>query len=138
MRRLLFTLMILLLSMNAQAKENLHPIDVNTEHCVENNASTSGMVACYSEAAEVWDLELNRVYKQLQGKLKPKAQDALKQAQRAWMAQRDKEFDLINAIHAQLDGTMWIPVMMEKRVNVVKARTLVLQSYVDVLKEGEQ
>ena len=72
----------------------------------------------------------------MQGELKPAGKEALKQAQRAWIAQRDKEFELINAIHAQMDGSMWIPVMLYKRADVVKQRTLALQDLLDLLNEG--
>jgi len=137
MRRLMFALIALLLAVNVHAKEKQHVIDLTAEACTDKNPSTSGMVECYTRAEQEWDNELNRVYKALQSQLKPKGQDALKQAQRGWIAQRDKEFDLINAIHAQLDGTMWIPVMIAKRVDVVKARALELQSYVDLLKDAE-
>lgn len=135
----LFAVMLLALSSTAvSAREKPHLIDLTTETCLENNASTAGMLECYTRAEREWDGELNRVYKQLQGQLKPKAQDALKQAQRAWIAQRDKEFELINAMNEQMEGTMWIPIMAGKRTDVVKARTLALQSYLNLLKESAQ
>ena len=94
------------------------------------------MLECFTRAEQEWDTELNRVYKALQSKLKPAGQDALKQAQRAWITQRDKEFELINAIHGQMDGTMWIVVMASKRNDVVKARAEALQAYIDLMVEG--
>lgn len=127
----------LLLVTSAQAKEAMNTIDLNTESCLNTNPSTAGMLECFTHAEQEWDTELNRVYKTLQSQLKPAGQDALKQAQRAWIAQRDKEFELINAIHAQMDGTMWISVMANKRADVVKERALALQSYLDLLTEGE-
>jgi len=130
-----FALALLVLPV-VQAKDTANTIDLTTESCLSANDSTAGMLECYSRAEKDWDTELNRAYKSLQSKLKPAGQDALKQAQKAWIVQRDKEFELINAIHAQLDGTMWIAVMTEKRADVIKARALALQSYVDVLAEG--
>jgi uncharacterized protein YecT (DUF1311 family) len=96
------------------------------------------MLECFTRAEKDWDTELNRVYKALQSHLKPAGQEALKQAEKAWIAQRDQEFELINAIHAQMDGTMWIPVMASKRADVVKERALALQSYLTLLTQGEQ
>lgn len=127
----------LLLVTSAQAKEAMNTIDLNTESCLNNNPSTAGMLECFTHAEQEWDTELNRVYKTLQSQLKPSGQDALKQAQRVWIAQRDKEFELINAIHAQMDGTMWISVMANKRADVVKERALALQDYLDLLKESK-
>ena len=136
MRHVTLFALALLLVLPVQAKELGNTIDLTTESCLNSNDSTAGMLECFSRAEKDWDTELNRVYKALQSKLKPAGQDALKQAQKAWIVQRDKEFELINALHAQLDGTMWIAVMAEKRADVVKTRALALQSYVDLLVEG--
>lgn len=125
-----------LLAMNAYATDKPHVIDLTTDSCIESNPSTAGMLDCYTRAEKEWDDELNRVYKALQSELKPDAQDALKQAQRAWMTERDQEFELITAIHGQMEGTMWIPVMAAKRADVVKARALALQDYLDLLKDS--
>ena len=136
MRHVTLFALALLLVLPVQAKELGNTIDLTTESCLNSNDSTAGMLECFSRAEKDWDTELNRVYKALQSKLKPAGQDALKQAQKAWIVQRDKEFELINALHAQLDGTMWIAVMAEKRADVVKTRALALQTYVDLLAEG--
>jgi uncharacterized protein YecT (DUF1311 family) len=141
MCRWLVIAVLSLLAINAHAREagntvKPHAIDLSVERCLETNHSTAGMVGCFTRAETEWDAELNRVYKALQGELKPAGKEALKQAQRAWIAQRDKEFELINAIHAQMDGSMWIPVMVNKRADVVKQRTLALQDLLDLLNEG--
>lgn len=125
-----------LLILPVQAKDVGNTIDLSTESCLKTNDSTAGMLECFTRAEKDWDTELNRVYKSLQSKLKPAGQDALKQAQKAWIVQRDKEFELINAIHEQMDGTMWIAVMADKRADVVKERALALQSYIDLMTEG--
>lgn len=138
MRRSVPFAVALLLATSVQAKDAMNTIELGIESCLNTNQSTAGMLECYTRAEQDWDTELNRVYKALQSKLKPSAQDALKQAQRAWITQRDKEFELINAIHEHMDGTMWIPVMASKRADVVKERALALQDYLELLKEGQQ
>ncbi|QQZ28152.1 DUF1311 domain-containing protein [Thiothrix subterranea] len=138
MRYVLAVAVAVMVALPVQAKTAQDTIDLTTESCLTTNDSTAGMLECFSRAEKEWDTELNRVYKALQSELKPAAQDALKQAQRAWMAQRDKEFELINAIHQQMDGTMWIAVMAGKRADVVKTRALALQDYLDLLTEGAQ
>ena len=136
MRHITLFALALLLVLPVQAKETGNTIDLTTASCLNSNESTAGMLECFSRAEKDWDTELNCVYKVLQSKLKPAGQDALKQAQKAWIVQRDKEFELIKALHTQVDGTMWIAVMAEKRADVVKTRALALQSYVDLLVEG--
>ena len=120
-----------------QAKDARNTIDLSTDSCLSTNDSTAGMLECFTHAEKEWDTELNRVYKALQSKLKPAGQDALKQAQLAWITQRDQDFELINAIHAKMDGTMWIAVMAGKRADVVKARALALQSYLELLTQAQ-
>lgn len=138
MQRFVLSALLLALAIfvPAQAQEKPHLIDLTTESCLDSNHSTAGMMKCFTRAEKDWDAELNRVYKALQQQLKPAGQDALKQAQRAWIKQRDQEFALINAIYAQMEGTMWLPVMADKRADVVKARTLALQDYLDLLQQG--
>lgn len=136
MRYVLTVVLTLAGALPAHAKAVANTIDLTTESCLATNDSTAGMLECFSRAEKEWDTELNRVYNALQSQLKPAAQDALKQAQRTWITQRDQEFALINAIHQQMDGTLWIAIMASKRADVVKARALVLQGYMDVLAEG--
>ncbi|QTR46732.1 DUF1311 domain-containing protein [Thiothrix litoralis] len=136
MRQFILFAFAFALILPVQAKDVKNTIDLSTESCLNTNDSTAGMLECFTRAEQEWDTELNRVYKALQSKLKPAGQDALKQAQRAWITQRDKEFELINAIHGQMDGTMWIAVMASKRNDVVKARAEALQAYIDLMVEG--
>ena len=112
-------------------------IDVTTENCLANNPSSAGQLQCFTHAEESWGTELNRVYQALQQRLKPTGQDALKQAQRTWLVQRDQEFALINALYAQLDGTKWLPVMASQRADVVRSRTVMLNAYLSSLDRDE-
>jgi hypothetical protein len=65
-----------LLSAGSAAK---HPIDAWLTSCMEKDPSTQGMNACLGQAYEKWDLELNRVYRELSGKLDPEAQAVLRE-----------------------------------------------------------
>ncbi len=94
------------------------------------------MIGCASAAETAWDVELNQAYKGLVGALKGKALDSLKQSQRAWIMQRDKDFALQDALRAQLSGTMWGPVMADQRVTFIKTRAQQLGAYAEILKEG--
>ncbi len=119
-----------------EAKEKPDPVDAAYDACIEKAPSTAGMLGCSGEAEAAWDAELNAAYKALSAELKGEALEALKQAQRAWIAQRDREFALHEEIHGQLQGTMWGPVMSDQRVTVVKNRTLQLRALKSFLDEG--
>lgn len=119
---------------NAETPE--HTIGVDFDACVEKDPSTAGMMECSGAAESAWDRELNAAYRELVGALKGDALEALKQAQRAWVAQRDREFALQGAIRGELDGTMWGPIIAGQRVALVKARALQLRAYKEFLDNG--
>jgi uncharacterized protein YecT (DUF1311 family) len=119
-----------------EEKEKPDPVDAAYEACIEKDPSTAGMLDCAGEAEAAWDAELNAAYKALSAELKDEALEALKQAQRAWIAQRDREYALQEEVLRQLQGTMWGPVMSDQRVTIVKNRTLQLRALKSFLDEG--
>lgn len=112
-----------------------HAIDVWLTNCMEKDPSTKGMNACLGQAYEKWDLELNRVYLELGGKLDPEARGVLREAQRAWIAFRDRELAWLAKFYGGLDGTMYSNMLAADRVDLVKRRVLELGSYLDVLRQ---
>ena len=55
--------------------------------------SQMGLNQCFGKVADAADAKLNRLYKELIGKAEGKEKDSLRDAQRAWIAYRDKECD---------------------------------------------
>ncbi|MBL7978118.1 MAG: DUF1311 domain-containing protein [Bacteroidetes Order II. Incertae sedis bacterium] len=110
-----------------------HPIDIKLNTCLEKNPSTAGMIQCLDEAYRAWDGLLNTSYNGLLATLKPAQQTKLRNLQRQWIAFRDAEFAFINDFYPT-QGTMWVPVRMSERVDVVKSRALQLSSYLESLK----
>ena len=77
----------------AHAAENFcgrarpHPIDVAFAAASERSGGvTVDLVDAQSAAYDAWDKELNRVYAELQKVLPAEKRDALRTAQRAWLA----------------------------------------------------
>jgi len=62
--------------------------------------STMSMVSCMSEETTVWDGLLNAEYKSLLGLLEDKAAESVRKAQRAWIAARDADCSVPDAIYA--------------------------------------
>jgi uncharacterized protein YecT (DUF1311 family) len=116
-----------------KAKE--HPIDRSLNACLEKNLSTQGMNQCLGQAYDAWDKELNRVYNELARKLQPAARAALKTAQLEWLKFRDEEFKLIESIYQGFEGTMYIPMQSNSRMEIIKKRTLTLTDYLELLKD---
>lgn len=138
MTRLLMALLsVLLLASVAGAQEQTqHPIDKALEACIDKNGSTAGMVECTDKAYAAWDKELNRNYAELIRALKLKQKEALRLAQLEWIKYRDMEFKLIDSIYDTLEGTMYIPMRIDARLEVIKKRALELKGHLDLFQEG--
>jgi uncharacterized protein YecT (DUF1311 family) len=114
-----------------------HPIDKALEACIEKDPSTAGMVGCTDIAYKKWDQELNKNYQSLMSKLKPSSKQLLKQSQLSWITYRDNEFRLIDNLYDNLQGTMYIPMRYQEKMQLVKRRTLALADHLDTFNESE-
>ena len=114
-----------------------HPIDKALDACLEKDSTTAGMANCVGKAYEKWDKELNRLYAELMKKLSADARTKLKEAQLQWLKFRDSEFKLQDGIYSTLEGTMYRPMRVDSRMQLIKNRALELKSYLDLLKESQ-
>lgn len=137
LRRSIYLLLLVLLVPATSHPQNQkkHPIDKALGACIDKDSSTAGMTNCADKALESWDRELNRVYNELARKMDPKDKQALKAAQTEWIKYRDVEYVLIDSIYSHLEGTMYIPMRVEARTRIVRERALVVNHYLDLLKE---
>ncbi len=115
-----------------------HALDAWLEEALAADSSTAGMAAVYAEGTKRWDGELNVQYKLLTQKLRPKALQALRASQRLWIAYRDGEIAAARAVGDELydingGGTIWGLIVAERVMNITRARTLELQTYVRYL-----
>jgi len=117
-----------------EARE-VHHIDRIVTRCLEKEISTLGITACLDDGYKLWDAELNKVYNQLRVNLKPEQQKALKAAQTEWIKYRDAEFAFKNSFYSSLQGTMYQTMNAEDCLEMVKKRTLELESCLKLLKE---
>jgi uncharacterized protein YecT (DUF1311 family) len=115
-----------------------HPIDKALEACIDKNGSTAGMVQCTDTAYAAWDKELNKNYGELMRSLKPPQKEALRLAQLEWIRYRDLDFKLIDSLYDTMQGTMYIPMRIDARMEVVKKRALELKGFLDLVTEGEE
>jgi uncharacterized protein YecT (DUF1311 family) len=113
-----------------------HRIDKALDVCIDKDGSTAGMVECIGKAYTQWDAELNKVYNELMQQLDATGKASLKAAQLQWLKFRDAEFKLIDTVYSNLEGTMYVPMHADSRMQIVKNRALELQSYLSILKEG--
>jgi uncharacterized protein YecT (DUF1311 family) len=117
----------------SQATTHEHPIDKLFAACLDSaeNQTTIGMSACAVRAREAWDKELNKNYKLVMSKLSKEGQEKLKQAQRNWIAYRDKELELCYSLYGGLQGTIWSNVSANRQADITRTRALELKAYFD-------
>lgn len=117
---------LLLAAVPAHAAD--HPLEAADAACYEDAMTTMAMIECAGASYDRWDAELNRQYKRLMALLSPEEQQALRDAQRKWIAFRDAEFTLIDGLYGRMQGSMYRPMHVEARKELVKARALQLTS----------
>ena len=103
---------------------------------IEKNGSTAGQLQALDMGYKLWDAELNKQYKKLFTKLKGQEREALTTSQKAWITFRDREFATISKIYDKMQGTMYIPMRLWAKVNLVKQRAQELTRYVELLDEA--
>jgi uncharacterized protein YecT (DUF1311 family) len=115
----------------AQTTKQEHPLDKQFAACLDSaeNQTTIGISACAVRAREAWDKELNMNYKLVMSKLSKEAQEKLKQAQRNWIAYRDKELELCYSLYGSLEGTIWSNVSANRQAEITRTRALELKAY---------
>ncbi|QQS28272.1 MAG: DUF1311 domain-containing protein [Sphingobacteriales bacterium] len=111
------------------------PIETKLNTCMENNPSTMGVVQCLDTAYLEWDAELNKYYKLLQTVVSKDQKTSLRTVQLSWIEYRDKEFELLQKLYESKEGTMFIPMIVYDKVEIVKHRALELKSHYSLLTE---
>lgn len=116
-------------------KKSENSIDKLESKCInKNNISNSEMCSCIKKARESWDVELNKYYVLLKEKLPKEAFEILKESQKEWIIYRDKEYLFISSFYFEVkQGTMWYGVAEQKKKEIVKARTIELTEYYEML-----
>lgn len=111
----------------------LHPIEISTKNCINNDGTTLGMITCLETAIKEWDIELNKNYKKLISLLGETDKNNLQESQREWIIFRDKEYIFNGSLYSKKEGTMWPLLIIENKNNLVKARAIELKEYYDLL-----
>ena len=141
--RYLLSILILVAATNLYSQTNkriTHPIDSLLENCLQSDpsSSTASMLNCINSATAQWDDELNKNYKLLMSVLRPEEKEKLKNSQLNWLKFREKEFEFSDAAYNTLEGTMWLVVKANRKLDFVKHRAIELWDYyVDINTEVE-
>ncbi|UUV22554.1 lysozyme inhibitor LprI family protein [Paenimyroides aestuarii] len=135
-----FTILMIVFSVMIYGQtNNIHQIDKELKDCfdLEENYTTKGMVDCINSATTKWDAELNMKYKKLLSILTVQQKEKLKISQREWIEYRDKEIEFSIQIYSDMQGTMWIPISAQKKLDLIRQRTIDLENYLADLTIGK-
>ena len=114
----------------ASSKEK-HFIDKWVEEQIAKDPSTAGEIQAYAKGSDMWDKELNKVYRELMNKLDNNQRVALQEAQINWIKFRDADHKAINLIIQGLEGTMWLPVPEARLYKIIPQRAMELKDYLE-------
>ena len=68
--------------------------------------------------------------------VKPKQKEALRLSQLEWIKHRDLEFKFIDSMFDTFQGTMYIPMRVGARLDIIKQRALALKSHLEVYQDA--
>jgi uncharacterized protein YecT (DUF1311 family) len=102
----------------------------------KKNVTTADQTASATKSAEQWDQEMAQTLQALNKALakNPSALSALAKSQEAWVVTKNEDFRLIDAIYAKKTGTMYGPMRISDRTEIVKSRAQNLKSLLSIAK----
>ena len=121
----------------ALAADKADPIDAALKRDMDRDPSTDGMIQATAEAEKKWDAAMNAAYSKLKKVMGREEWAALEASQKAWVVFRDKEFATQIAIFNRMEGSMWRVDAENERMELVKARALVLRGYLENISERD-
>ncbi len=118
--------------LNAIPENHKSKIEIKIEamenECMGKNQTQAGMNNCAGQTFEAWDKALNDVYGKLMKKLDKQGRLALKNAQREWLKYRDSHFKFLETYYEKFDGSMYVGMRIQDKTEIIRDRTLILQS----------
>jgi uncharacterized protein YecT (DUF1311 family) len=115
-----------------------HAIDAELDAAMEEAMTTADQMEAVGRAIEKWDAALNASYRDLHGELPAPVFARVKDAQRAWIAFRDKEAAALDAAYQAMPGTMYLPMHAMHRMMLVKHRALELADMLETWRLANQ
>lgn len=127
-RALSLTLAAALLPFAAWARD---PIDDALEQCLKTprGETTAGMTECTHTAYQAYDRQMNTLYQAVMRKSDPASREAIRNAQRAWLAYRNAQKAADNAPWRADRGSMASPDIEGLNVEAIRARIAELEYY---------
>ena len=107
------------------------PIDDALERCLKtpHGQTTAGMTECTHTAYQAYDRQMNTLYQAVMAKSDPVSREAIRNAQRAWLAYRNAQKAADNAPWRADAGSVASPDIEGLNVEAIRARIAELEYY---------
>ena len=107
------------------------PVDDALEQCLKtpHGQTTAGMTECTHTAYQAYDRQMNTLYQAVMSKTDPASRQAIRNAQRAWLAYRNAQRTADNAPWRADSGSMASPDIEGLNVEAIRARIAELEYY---------
>jgi len=139
MRLIIFIITTLVICTDTfgQPPTKSYKIDTILNNCIDKtNGGDASIISCLEKAEMNWDAELNKTFKLLLAKLDSSEQRELRDSQRQWIIYKDKEIKFFTDIYGKRDGTMWNLAISDKRMQLIRQRTIELLDYYETLTQN--
>jgi uncharacterized protein YecT (DUF1311 family) len=118
-----------------------HPIQAELDRCMESDEgrSTHGQRQCLAAATAAWDRELNQVWKALMSEIDDDpAKEALRAAQRKWIAFRDAEIEALGRTYGAMPGSMYLVMQADSVTTLTRDRVRQLEATLEAWRVSRQ
>ena len=132
---LIFISLIFLSCSYSTAQEILRPIDKAEQECISKTSDTQVMNQCSITAQNAWEKETKKTLSQLKYVLDKESYKSLIKSQNAWERYKVDEFEAIDNMLKDKQGTMYLNVDKGLKVDIVRQRTLQLQEYLKTIND---
>lgn len=132
---LIFISLIFLVGCTSNAQTQMHPIDKAEEACIAKTADTQAINKCSDIAQKAWEKEITRTLSELKTTMDKESYESLLNSQNSWEIYRNSEFQAINKMLADKQGTMYLNVSKGLKVDIVKQRALKLKEYLNTVND---
>ncbi|SIT48306.1 conserved exported hypothetical protein [Paraburkholderia ribeironis] len=105
------------------------PIDTAMRSCLARSdmSTTAGQVQCMDNARIGWKAALDSAWQQLLAKLPPARRKLWQKSQASWLASREAEKQLLAAVFATTQGSMYVLSEADMQLQPVRDRALVVR-----------
>jgi len=125
---MLISFLLYAASLNPSADTIKHPIDIQLDKCLSQAHATIPRAECYNTAYKAWENDISTCEKKLLKKEKQKG--TVVAAQKNWEKEKDARFKEIADKYNSMRGTMYVPIRIKLRMEVLRARALKLENQV--------